>query len=88
MEREPKQKHSGESGPDSVSRNIDNSMNREQKRGDERGEPIALIGSFLQGKNSANDNHNPSKREHNRRPAQLCSKAKASRFPDARPAGR
>src|SRR4029077_17698183 len=80
MEREPKQKHSGESAPDSVSRNIDNSMNREQERGNERSEAIALIRSFLEGKNSAEDNHNPSKREHNRRPAQLCPKPKPVAF--------
>src|ERR1700716_17825 len=48
MQSYSEQEHSGERRPDAMRGNIDNSMQREKNRGDERGEAKALIGTDAQ----------------------------------------
>ena len=63
-------------------------MDREQERGDKRGETITLVGSYSQRENSTNNERYTNDREVPPPANRVPSKAKANRFPDERLAGR
>src|SRR6266516_721940 len=55
-------------------------MDREQERGDKRGETITLVGSSSQRDNSTNKQRDTQDREHHRRPTEFRPKPKPVAF--------
>src|SRR6266576_1801001 len=55
-------------------------MDREQERGDKRGEAITLVGSLSQRENSTNKQRDTDDREHHRQPTEFRPKPKPVAF--------
>src|SRR5437773_1311738 len=55
-------------------------MEREQERGDKRGETITLVGSLSQRENSTNKQRDTGDRQHHRRPTKFSPKPKPVAF--------
>jgi hypothetical protein len=55
-------------------------MDREQERGDKRGETVTLVGSYSQRENSTNKERYTNDREYHRRPTEFRPKPKPIAF--------
>ena len=68
-QRHSKEKYARKNGSDPVTGNIHQAMQNKEDRGDQGGQPEALIGSLLQWKNSPNEDRDPSDGQKNHRPS-------------------